>query len=186
MSDANAADAVLAEFRQVLNDLAGTHNAALWGLRLLREFLVSLPTVPGADPDASLLVGEGDPGAAGGALAYMSWPIKSLPERLADDGPVAEQLGQQWLVLVCTECEDHYRQQIADAAGVTKNDVKFPVMGDVSKMRNDVVHHRGVATKGNSGRCEVLTWFKPGDRMLIPQARVREFMEQLGLTWRFT
>lgn len=61
MSDANAADAVLAEFRQVLNDLAGTHNAALWGLRLLRESLASLPSVPGADPDAALLVGEGDP-----------------------------------------------------------------------------------------------------------------------------
>lgn len=116
----------------------------------------------------------------------MSWPIKSLPERLADDGPVAEQLGQQWLVLVCTEWEDHYRQRIADAAGVPKNEVKSPAMGDVSKMRNDVVHHRGVATKGNSGRCEALTWFKPGDRMLIQQARVREFMEHLGLTWRFT
>jgi hypothetical protein len=51
-------------------------------------------------------------------------------------------------------------------------------------MRNDVVHHGGIAQKKNSGRCEVLRWFESGDRMLVRQARVLEFMEHLGLTFR--
>jgi hypothetical protein len=43
-------------------------------------------------------------------------------------------------------------------------------------MRNDIVHHRGIATAGNSGRCEVLRWFKADDPMHVMPVHVVEFM----------
>lgn len=38
-----------------------------------------------------------------------------------------------------------------------------PGMGDINKMRNDIVHHGAVATSRNTGRCEVFRWFRVGE-----------------------
>jgi hypothetical protein len=55
-------------------------------------------------------------------------------------------------------------------------------MADAVRLRNDIVHHRGIATKRNAGCAEVLTWFDEGDAILVTTARVAEFMGHFGLT----
>ena len=53
-------------------------------------------------------------------------------------------------------------------------------MADIGRMRNDVIHHHGVATIKNSGRCEVLKWFQSGDTILITGKEVADFMQHVG------
>ena len=42
-------------------------------------------------------------------------------------------------------------------------DVRDDLLGDIRLLRNDIVHHGGIATKANSGRCKILQWFNDGD-----------------------
>jgi hypothetical protein len=59
--------------------------------------------------------------------------------------------------------------------------VKFATFADVCRMRNDTVHHRGIATKRNTGRCEVLKWAEVGEPIIVTSQRVAEFMGHFGL-----
>ena len=173
---------ILAEFRAELNDIAGTHNAALTGLRLYRESLMKhLADAP--NPDANLLIGHGDPNEQG-SLAYQRWPIRSIPKLLADDGPVAERLGQQWVVLIFTQWEHNYRPRLAQALGSKPEEIQDAYMGDIRHLRNDILHHAGIATQANTGRCLSLCWFQAGDRIVITTNHVAEFMHHCGLTIR--
>jgi hypothetical protein len=64
--------------------------------------------------------------------------------------------------------------------GVALNDIADPFLGDLNKMRNDVVHHYGVATRENTGRCEKLRWFGIGKPIHVMPEHVAEFMGYLG------
>lgn len=175
-----AAQAIVDEFREVLNDIAGTHHSALWGLRLLREhFGVLLADAP--DPTQDFLIGHGDPSDPE-TRAYQRWRIDSIPGRLAEGGPVAEQLGQQWAVLIYAQWEHNFRPRLAEALGVEVGDVRDDLMGDIRHIRHDILHHAGVGTGDHCGRCKVLKWFGPGDRITITTKHVAEFMDKVGLT----
>ncbi|MDO8211017.1 hypothetical protein [Conexibacter sp. CPCC 206217] len=53
---------------------------------------------------------------------------------------------------------DHFRRKLADANQVDVRDVRDAGMADINRMRNDIIHHRGLATKANTGRCEIFRW----------------------------
>ena len=52
--------------------------------------------------------------------------------------------------------------------------------GDFRHIRNDLVHNNGMASEAESGKCTVLTWFKPGDRIVLGMRHVFDFLNQLG------
>jgi hypothetical protein len=83
--------------------------------------------------------------------------------------------------MVASLWNDHFRERLAAAKGIAKNEVEDPFLADINRMRNDIVHHGGVATARNSGRCEVLRWFSAGDVMHVYPEHVAEFMHYLGL-----
>lgn len=174
-------ETILAELRETLNDVAGTHHFAMLGIRLARDDFERASTH--GDPEADYFVGRGAPGTPE-SLAYLRWQIGSIPARLADDGPVAAQLGQQWAILIYTQWEHNYRPRLAAALSKEPAEITDDLMGDIRLLRNDIVHHHGIATKDSAGRCKVLTWFAPDDRILITWERVLEFMEHAGLTFR--
>ena len=149
------------EWAEVLNDIAGTHAFSLAGLALAREHYMPLAE-NAPDPERDLIWVQGFSPKDPDKFGYMKWKIKTIPERLAQDGPVAQRIGQQWAVLVHTQWEHNFRPRFAEAADIEKNDVKEPLMADIGRMRNDIIHHHGKATKKNCGRCEVLKWFQPG------------------------
>jgi hypothetical protein len=60
------------------------------------------------DPERDLIWMEGSPRDPD-RFSYMRWKIKTIPERLAKDGPVARRIGQQWAVLVQTQWEHNFR-----------------------------------------------------------------------------
>lgn len=55
------------------------------------------------------------------------------------------------------------------------------VLGDLRRIRNDLVHHGGVATSDNSGRCAVLKWFHPDEQMVLTMRHVLDFLNQMGM-----
>jgi hypothetical protein len=69
--------------------------------------------------------------------------------------------------------EPYYRPAFADANGVDKKQVRSEVMGDIRNLRNDVIHHRGIATAKNTGKCKILTKLSVGDMILLRPEDVR-------------
>jgi hypothetical protein len=163
-------------FLDELNDIAGIHAMALVGIVKMAEFAATLPA---PQPNSTLFVGHGNPNSAN-SFAYQRWPIRSLKERLAPEGPVVRALGQQWVVMVASKWNDHYRARIADALGIEKNELKDAAMADINRIRNDIVHHRGIATSRNSGRCEVLRWFDDSEPIHVLPVHVVELMAHVG------
>lgn len=74
------------------------------------------------------------------------------------------------------------RTEIAMARGLDcKDDLLNPYLGDLGYIRHDILKHRGVASRKNSGRCKTLQWFKPSDDIFIMDSMVYEFMDGFGL-----
>lgn len=67
------------------------------------------------------------------------------------------------IVFLYTLWEDGFRMSFAKAHGCEARDFQVPVLGDLKLMRHDIIHHRSVASSENTGRCQVLRWFKPGE-----------------------
>ena len=53
-------------------------------------------------------------------------------------------------------------------------------LGDFRLIRNDLIHNNGVASVKHSGRCKVLKWFKPGERIILEMRHVLDFLNQMG------
>ena len=53
-------------------------------------------------------------------------------------------------------------------------------MGDLRHIRNDLVHKAAVASADETGECKVLTWFQPGETMVLGIRHVLDFLNQMG------
>ena len=58
--------------------------------------------------------------------------------------------------------------------------VEVDCMGDFRHIRHDLIHS-GSATKDHSGKCRVLKWFKPGERMILTTDHVFDLLNQMNL-----
>jgi len=111
------------------------------------------------------------------SFVWQNWEIVGIPARLDGDGHVVGDLGRQWLVMVGALWNDEFRGRFAKANEIESFD--DPGMGDINKMRNDIVHHGAVATSRNTGRCEVFRWFRVGETIHPMAVHVAEFMRHL-------
>ncbi len=178
-----ALDPAFQEFVDVLNELAGVHAFALQGVRETRKYWEDKLTTaqPPTTADSTVLISDGHP-AWPTSVAYSKWRLGDLPELLGEGGSVATRISQQWVIAVYTEWEEHYRKRITDAMDLPKP-LELPPLGDLRHFRNDIAHHRGIATTGNSGKCEVFTdWFQPGETMYFDTYKVAEFMRAVQVT----
>lgn len=92
---------------------------------------------------------------------------------------MAIRLSQQWIVAFFTFWEHEFRPRLAESHAVQPNEIVVPLLGDLRLLRNDVVHHRGVATAETTGRCEILGhWFELGDEIYLA---VGHFIELTAL-----
>lgn len=171
----------VAELAEFLNNAAAAHGFQVMGIKLAREQMATLAArqkPDPANPDSVIHMGVGDPNLPD-SEPYAAWRISELPEQLADDGPVMRQIGHEWVVHVYTAWEHHFRPGLASALGLGDEGLRFPLLGDLRRLRNDIVHHRGVATSENTGRSELLGhWFAPGQVILIRGQEVSEFMRR--------
>ena len=156
-------DQVTSDFFGFLGDAAATHSHAVMALKFYLDRLALLPKVPGAQ----MFVGQGDPNLPESRV-YSAWRVDQLEGRLGDKGLVAVELGRQWVVTVFAYWESAFRKRFAAALGVPWNAVIDPMMGDIRRLRNDIVHHSALATREEFGKCEILGhWAKVGEPIVL-------------------
>jgi hypothetical protein len=166
---------VLEHLRSAINDSIAAEAFASMGLTFLPEVFRRVPPVP-ENPDPTIYIGVGDPNLPS-SEQYAQWPLSKALQQVAPEGPVTARLGQQWIVFVYTLWEHEYRKRLAAAHGCAVRDVKYPLLGDIRLLRNDVVHHSGVATPENAGKCQVVHhWFRPGELMHLRGEHFAEFV----------
>lgn len=165
-------DHVLGDLHTELNDSIAATGFALVGLRKLQDDLSALGGSP-ENPDPRVFIGAGDPHDP--ASRTPMWRLSQVREQIAYQGPVTRRLTCQWVVAFFAEWEESYRRRLGVAHGCDHNLILAPLLGDLRNLRNDVVHHRAIASAKNTGRCAVLTWFKTGD----PIALTREHFAQI-------
>lgn len=174
------ADPIFQEFVDVLNALAGAHGFALAGLDKERKYWMEwlASAEPPVTADSPVYIADGRPEFPS-TVAYSKWRVGDLPDALAVGGTVMTRVSQQWVISVYVEWEEHYRRLISEARGLSEP-LEWPIFGDLRLFRHDIVHHRGIATAENSGKCEVFTnWFKPGQPMFFDIYNVAEFMTNI-------
>ena len=179
-------DPIFQEFVDVLNALAGAHAFALAGISKECEYWSEqvASVAPPASADSTVYIANGHPDLPT-TVAYSQWRLGDLPDLLAVGGTVMTRVSQQWVISVYTEWDEHYRGLISDAMGLSEP-LKLPMFGDLRRFRHDIVHHRGIASADNSGKCEIFTdWFRPGQTMFFDVFRVAEFMEAVQVIERF-
>lgn len=163
VTDSNAV-AVLDGFQAHVNDGLATLHFAGWAMKEFADRQAAIPVDP-ADPDPQFPIVNSD----SGTLRVLAvWKLSRLLREFEFSGSAQARLGQQWVVTTFSEWEERVRPAIADAVGVSKNEVAIPILGDLRNWRNDIVHHHGVATAENAGKNQVLNRFAPGDQ-IVPQ-----------------
>jgi hypothetical protein len=166
---------VLDELSNDFNNLTAAHAFSVMGLSLIPAHLAGLPRHP-ANPDPVVSIGTSPPGPE--TPAYAAWRMSEALRQVKDDGPIEIRLGHLWLTSLYALWDDGYRPRLAALHGRPENDEKYDLFGDLRRLRNDAVHHGGIATSGETGRCVLLThWFQPGQMILLKGPHFAQFFK---------
>jgi len=167
------------EFLRVLRAHHGIYLDALWGFRTVRDQVEQAQRLSLRHGNPSemaiekldetvLFVGDKDPAEHRVEhVAKMGWfKRRNSPGELNQVF-----LGNLIVVSIFSFWEDHYRSLIASELTIAKEQLLIPVLGDIRLLRNDIIHHSAVATQ-RIERCEILRWFKRGDRISLDAQQV--------------
>ena len=112
----------------------------------------------------------------------LSGPSFDLNEVLRREGE-AEQLAFKGWVEQVYNCiwDSRYRNDLKTMTeGRDAIRPESDPLGDLRRIRNDLVHKGAVASADGAGKCTVLTWFKPGEIMVLGMRHVLDFLNQMG------
>jgi hypothetical protein len=169
-------EVLLSDFRGYLNDTSASASFAAMGLQHLANYFGSIPSSP-TNPDPTVHIGVGDPNLPN-AVAYAVLRRSQVLDKIAPGGLVEVRLGQQWIVNVLTAWEHEYRPRLAAVHGCATGELKYPLLGDLRLLRNDVVHHHGIATDENSGRCKILRgWIRVNEPIVVGGQQFAHFTQ---------
>lgn len=163
-----AVDEVMTAFAAFIEAEVAATTMALGALRTLAyQVIAAIP----ADmrPEEALLVGVNVPDVGwiprfDSVAAARAWATEVAPT-----GATSRRLTQQLVVAIHTGWEHEYRRRIATARGLgDSNEVKADFFRDITRLRNDIVHHHGLATAKNAGKCSTLMrTFGEGDPIYL-------------------
>ena len=164
---------VITELQAFLNGALATQAYAALGLFHERELLQGIP-ITAENPDPTIHIGVADPNEL--FAPYSRWRLSEARRQLAQGGLVEQRLSQQWIVYTYTAWEHEFRPRLEKAHGREEGTLKVPLLGELRQLRNDVVHHYGIATEQHSGKCEVLAhWVSMGSPIHVTPERFAEF-----------
>lgn len=171
----DGANEVVDEFKRAVIASCSIHGAALTGIRRLANELSAAPRHP-LNPDPTISFADDGPNLLNakheGRMRFSEFGALAAP-----GGPAEQRLGHRLIVFVYTIWETVYRPSLADALGTEARSIDVPILGDLRLMRNDIIHHKGIAK--DSGRCVELMWFSRGDAIAVSHGRVVELEEKV-------
>jgi|KBSMisStandDraft_5_1062788.scaffolds.fasta_scaffold227373_1 hypothetical protein len=88
-------------------------------------------------------------------------------------------VGNSFIISIFSYWEDHYREKIAKSIGVDKIELKEPIMGDIRRFRNSIIHHRSIALQ-EIEKCEVMRIFKEGDLIKFTDKQILEIVDHIN------
>ena len=150
----DSAQVILDDLSRSFNDLTAAHAFSTMGLTRIPEYFAMMPKYP-ENPDPVVLIGINPPNNPD-TPPYARWRLSEALKQIEPNGAVVTRLGHQWIMSLYALWEDEYRPGLAAVHGRSVDDEKYDLLGDLRYMRYDVVHHCGIATSGNSGRCVLL------------------------------
>jgi hypothetical protein len=176
------------EFQEFLYDATAALILAIDGLMRVQAYLgqglENARRMGVTIPGPQLFFAGGDPRF--NSPVFAPRPIEEALQNCMPGGRYSDLVGHGWIVNVFGTWEERFRGEIAQELGLSERLACDP-MGDLRRMRNDIAHHLGIATRGNTGRCSVLTWFQPGT-VISPRREhaqaLLEVMEPYLVSWR--
>ena len=125
-------------------------------------------------------------------LSYLDVPLSLSgigfdPNTVLRREGEAEQMAfKGWVEQVYFLWENRFRNELRNALPAAADAIRLEgePWGDLRLIRNDLIHESGLATEERSGKCTVLKWFAPGERMVLGMRHVLDFVNQLGLMTR--
>ena len=120
-------------------------------------------------------------------LSYVDVPLSLSgipfdPNDMLKRGGESEQLAFMGWVEQVYNCiwESRYRNEMRDSLeGPDTIRPQADPIGDFRLIRDDLVHNGGVASADKTGKCTVLKWFEPGDRIVLEMHHVFDFLNQM-------
>ena len=101
------------------------------------------------------------------------------PDMLGPSGEAVQLAFKGWVADVFATWE-RSRSKTRELLGNKGVRPTVDCMGDFRLIRNDLIHS-GFATEEYSGKCKVLKWFKPGERMILATDHVFDLLNQMNL-----
>ena len=113
--------------------------------------------------------------------AFPTATGEPLFSRAAPGGSMEQMLLKAWVIDIYSRWESTYRNQLKHESRHLPGAIRplQQVLGDLGHIRNDLFHN-GIAKRNESGRCEILRWFKVGDRMHLRLRHVFDFLNQMS------
>ena len=113
------------------------------------------------------------------SLGIEGGSVKELEES-------TEQLIYQGWITSIIKTWESYRSQMANqgfSKSVKNQQIVQEVIGDLVKIRNSSLHGNGIVGEGDCRikNCEILKWFKRGDKLIFKIWHVFDFLHHLGL-----
>lgn len=141
---------------------------ALGALRTLADQVVGAMPAD-MQPGETLLVGANVPGVGWIPRFDNVEAARAYAAEVAPPGATSRRLTQQLIVAIHTGWEHEYRRRIAAAWQLADpNRVRADFFRDISRLRNDIVHHHGVTTAKNAAKCTTLMrTFSVGDPVYL-------------------
>lgn len=104
-----------------------------------------------------------------------------LSARVAKGGQNTLRLGDQCVITAYTRWDEYYREEIAGALSIPTKNLEIDFWGDLRLMRNSILHNKSVGND-KMADCKQITWFKPGDRIVLDYAKMTEIFIGMTLT----
>lgn len=123
-----------------------------------------------------LFYGNGDPNDPSSQIQHVSTQGE-VKERNRDNGKNAKTISRVVILTIYQFWEDHYREEFAKALEKSKNEIASDFFGDIRHIRNDMIHHRNVASE-RVLKCKTLNYFGIGDEIYLEKDEVMGLMVQ--------
>ena len=114
-------------------------------------------------------------------LSHMPNQPVTWASELGCNGRMVQLAYLGWIARVDGAWEKYRKkQEFGGEKSPLPHGVEASLWGDLHKIRNDLLKNRGRAQRKNTGRCELLRWFKAGDRIHLKLDHVLDFLHHLG------